>query len=972
MILTLAWKEYREHRSIWLTMVLLTGVFAFAVARFGSITDGSTASRVALAVLGLAGAYGIVCGSMMLAGEHEGGTLVFLDVFLGRRGLLWLWKGLVGVAFVLAEGLAVALVLHFLKEVPPDWLPALIGQGRGATFGMPDGLPFRASTQLWFWVLPALTLEAYAWGLLGSALTRRALSGAGVAILLSSPCWVVVLAAPPSVALALRAVLAAAALVISLVVFRAQARDTALGPPPRPEGQTRRVKRLVEAWDRYELERRAPRRAPADAPAVEAPVVLPVGPTGGTSVRRRPPRPLEARSPGQVLGWLIFRQAWVLLGILAGAALLVGLFVPSYGQVLWPAATLLLGVACGTATFAQEQSDLSYQFLAAQHFPLKTVWNVKALFWSAAAVLLTLLLVAGGTLKVLVALLATRRPGPFGAPSGGPGFEFGTLRQILGPALFFGVWLVYGFGAGQVCVLLCRKNVLAVLVGGLVAAAALVLWLPSVLCLGMSGWQLWVPPLVALAATRSLMRAWAGGRIKERRPLVALAGFGLATLAWAAVVFAGRAWEIPDVGEPLDRLAYRAALPTGKDNVAGLKMHEALLELENPEGRAGAWLAALVEATALPPGVLEPPRRDGQAPVLLHLPACRTMTNRLRKLADQALADGKPGAALDHLAQLLALSRTLRNRAPLASYLAGVEVEESALHGVASWLAHGRPAPELLRRALDELNRHAAETPPALDCLEAECYRAGGLLESPPHWAFHPGGGARSRLPETWLANGIALSLDTPWEDERKTRLWQAVWGGLFRALRTPYWQFPQAAGEPGEERETTRQILSGWLPVADGPGAPLTRDRLARLLDDSWLSDERLFAPAEVLRAAGTRARWRADATRLAVALGLYQLREGKPARRLEDLVPKDLPTLPVDPYSGQAFRYRISQGEEIEVHGRGGPERALAGQGVVWSTGPDRVDHGGRRHAGDVPDDDPLWVRREFDLVTVVPRWP
>src|SRR6516164_6054960 len=46
----------------------------------------------ALTILGMAACYGVVCGAMMFAGEQEGGTLVFLDIFLGRRGLLWMGK----------------------------------------------------------------------------------------------------------------------------------------------------------------------------------------------------------------------------------------------------------------------------------------------------------------------------------------------------------------------------------------------------------------------------------------------------------------------------------------------------------------------------------------------------------------------------------------------------------------------------------------------------------------------------------------------------------------------------------------------------------------------------------------------------------------------------------------------------------------------------------------------------------------
>jgi hypothetical protein len=159
-----------------------------------------------------------------------------------------------------------------------------------------------------------------------------------------------------------------------------------------------------------------------------------------------------------------------------------------------------------------------------------------------------------------------------------------------------------------------------------------------------------------------------------------------------------------------------------------------------------------------------------------------------------------------------------------------------------------------------------------------------------------------------------------------------------------------------------------------------LTAERLARLLDASWLADPQLFVPVVSLRSAATRSRWRVDACRLKAALGLYRLLEKKSAQKLEDLVPKYLLQLPVDPYSGQAFRYRISKGEELVIAGVGefqGPkvhdqEKVRPGQAVLWSTGPDRIDHGGKKHGGSLADDDPRWSAEGLDLIAVAPSWP
>ena len=364
----------------------------------------------------------------------------------------------------------------------------------------------------------------------------------------------------------------------------------------------------------------------------------------------REPEPVQAESPREVLWWLTLQQARPLFWMLGGGFFAIGLLVPSNSQFLWPLATLLLGVACGTAAFAEEQRDLSFQFLSSQHFPLQTIWRSKILFWLTAAILLAFVMLLGGL--VVSGGRAFFNPRVAFPPS----FD-GTLRDLMGPTLFFGVWLVYGFGAGQLFVMLCRKNMLALLVSFLVAGTALGLWLPSVLCGGMSGWQLWAAPLIVLLATWSLMRAWSSGRIMERRPLAALVGLGAAMVIWALVNFGYRSWECPDVGEPIDTAAFRASFPAEKDNAAAKAIHRAVTQFD--EARAGPkfqdepWLASIAKASRLPVGVLEVPRADGQMPTLKHLPTCRKMSDALLRMAGVE----QPGPAFEHLAQVLALSR---------------------------------------------------------------------------------------------------------------------------------------------------------------------------------------------------------------------------------------------------------------------------------------------------------------------------
>jgi hypothetical protein len=931
-ILTLAWKEVREHQGVWLTMVAMTVVLSLGLAWIVSLDDPRLGMQVgALTILGMAATYGVVCGSMMIAGEHEGGTLVYLDIFLGRRWLLWLGKVAVGVILVIAQTVVVSLGLWLLKQEAPSWVMNLVGKGNEP----PDA-------KVWMWILPMISLCGFSFGVLGSSLSQRVLAAAAGAALGVTPVWLLCLMAPPFAFYAFQAAVALVLLAISCVVFVNQPREVALGGKPEsPDAPINPKDQFMDLWDQFEREDElAGSNDPLKAP-VSIPIVEPLPTEGKTSREARqavheskPKKHADSGSPLESLWWLTFAQAKSVLWGLLIASLALGLVLSANTQLLWPLATLLLGLACGTATFAPEQRDLSCQFLSAQHFPLKTIWRFKVGFWLAVAVSAAVLIMI--VHFVLVSLRA-------GFGNVGHHLLNGNLPKLLGPTLFLGIWLAYGFCSAQIIVWLCRRTILALLVSLLVALGALLSWLPSLLCGGMNGWPVWAPPLGTVLASWLLMRAWASGRLGERKPSRALIGFASLGVLWVLLNFGYRAFHIADVGLPFDTLEFRDSMPLNEENAGAKAINDAINRFGEPDQ---LWLKTLADLHKKPTGVLVVPRKDGSQPNLSHLSGCRKLSERLREEARRK----DPASALEHLAQVLALSRNLRNRAPVQSYVVGAQVEDEALEGLSQLLARGKPTPKLLRDALNELNRHAKDTPPPRSCLEAECYRSLGTLSNPNSWSFRRVGA--DRVAEPWLAGGIAVSLEMPWEAERNARIWQLVWAGLFRAVETPHWDLPASIEQLRADKNATRAILQHWLPDDDGAG--LTRAQLARIVDASWLADEQIFCDADRVRGAAIRARWRVDATRQAIALSLYRIDNGKPVQTLQDLVPNYLPGgLPVDPYSGQSYRYSAEQGR-------------------LWSTGPDRIDHGGRNQGDHLSDVNVQWSRGELDLVTIVPHWP
>jgi hypothetical protein len=421
----------------------------------------------------------------------------------------------------------------------------------------------------------------------------------------------------------------------------------------------------------------------------------------------------------------------------------------------------------------------------------------------------------------------------------------------------------------------------------------------------------------------------------------------------------------PETGPPPPDFSHQAAAVVERGWSAGDK------ELGRYLDRlfAGEWPASFHEAATLPPEPLADPRRVGDRGVSGDVKRCGDVATLFAARALQLQASGKDQEALDHLLVVLALSRHLRSHAVADAWLVGLNVERTALAALEHWLAGQEKHPELIKQALAKLIRHEEQLPPLSDVVKAEYVVLRDRLANPGYLQRYTG--LDWSVGRDLDAGVVALSWQMPWERTRTERLVNACFAGWLEAADAPY---PELAAQL-EKQGTDGWILADWVPPERGPAAGLSRAGVARLAESSWV----VFALPHLhkLRQATVYNLCRLRAARLQLALALYEVRAGKPAPWLAALVPEYLPRLPTDPYSGQEFRYRVSEGERLrwETLGPGGEpaaEREVpVGQGVLWSVGPDLKDNGGVSQGLDRTVVTAEQRGLGLDFIFLVPKW-
>ncbi len=355
------------------------------------------------------------------------------------------------------------------------------------------------------------------------------------------------------------------------------------------------------------------------------------------------------------------------------------------------------------------------------------------------------------------------------------------------------------------------------------------------------------------------------------------------------------------------------------------------------------WYKLLAEAARKRTGVVEDPRNltvhdrmrtPGPASTAALLLAVRGLQMQKTNLVLRGFQIPKwsddPAVFVNYLAITLALVRNLQNRAPTQSALVAREIEDEQCAALTRWLERLDGRPDLLARVAGLLRHHRQWLPPDYRHQRLADYLiARNSLDTPEAW-MNPDPGVRS----VGLSDSILMQvgLRLPYEQIRQRRL-----------LRRLHW------GNQAARDALPRKPRATVPPMVDI--VKLESGHARRLV---WLG-----------------------AAKLIIALRRFQEETGRPARRLEQLVPKYLPHIPEDPFAGEPFRYRLSNGEDIlwpyspsglrDLH-------VLAGQGIVWSVGEDGHDDGARRQ-GIERDRDPLWLLRgpspqlSEDLIYLVP---
>ncbi len=887
------WKEYRGQRALWLAIALFAVVLMVLVTAAALIDDQPIPVFALFAVaLGMPVLYALGSGATLFAAEHETETYAF------QRSLpVSAWRLLTG---KLGFSLASVVVLP-----PLLWLTALAFAG--------GKLP-RADDHLVLWLGGITTLlEVFAWAVFFSLLLGRVL-------------WAVVLAS-------IVPCLFSFALLPRLFLF---VPIGTLGAPFDDYTATLPVRVLVailvfavDIWlgRRWLREYPMPWSRPRASRRQKA--------STADHVRT------ERASRGLVLGRLVW-QSWrqsrasialILGGFAAISACLILIVVHEGGEALNMPLVLFPLAACvmGSCVYWADQRKQQFRFLTERGIGPRTAWFSRQIVWICAVLAwLSISLVCIGvemtrssSMFHLESVEARYNPSMFA------GFQMRRdALDIVFATLGLGVLF---YSVGQACSLLLRSGILALAVG-MFCSVMVGTWAATMWTLHVPLWFAVAPiPLIAIWASWLRAPDWLSERTRWRARLKLVFSLALPLAAVLAVTACFRAYEVPIVQLNLPEANPRQPSSDARDT---LRMYREAWSASESTATKDEAIAKFIEASRREhcwfPNAHDLHSPSDAGTMSNDMKNARTLVSHSTRLAEFVLdscdsleSEGKFDEAFERHMAVLRFARHLYDRGDLGRQRGADAVEAMALARLPDWAAGSGQRAETIRTALKRLDQEYFVFSPPREYATLDDYLVRCDLLDFDEAAWEMSGAE-------WKEKAVfqCLSVVLPCEHVRVKRVSAACMASQFQRIRAAR----RLLETNGCVRDAVDPLYDRNLQWVRTTPLLWWNPHLLPVHED-WRLE--LMAVHEVHR----------RVAHLQLALAAWRAEHGQLPKTLDELVGKELDSLPVDPFTGRPFLYRPEGIPWLAVksYSLNDPppkeEAVTAGTPLLWSTGPNLI---------------------------------